>query len=46
MSDMNLSFSGSTLEFYDRFLPFALNLAERLRGMTSGQVREVAAEQA
>jgi len=44
MSDMNRSFSGSMPEFYDRFLvplnfePFARDLAERLRNMTSGRV--------
>ena len=43
MSDMNRSFAGSMPEFYDRILvpvmfePFALDLAERLRGMSSGQ---------
>src|ERR1051325_10942230 len=49
MSDMNRSFAGSMPEFYDRILvpvmfePFALDLAERLRGMTSGHVLEIAA---
>jgi len=49
MSDMNRSFAGSMPEFYDRILvpvmfePFALDLAERLRGMSSGQVLELAA---
>jgi SAM-dependent methyltransferase len=49
MSDMNRSFAGSMPEFYDRYLvplqfePFALDLGERLRNMTSGEVLEVAA---
>src|SRR5436190_8363824 len=49
MSYMNRSFAGSMPEFYDRILvpamfePFALDLAERLRGITTGQVLEVAA---
>src|SRR2546421_10423398 len=49
MSDMNRSFAGSMPEFYDRILvpvmfePFALDLAERLRGVTTGQVLELAA---
>src|SRR5438874_12739240 len=49
MSDMNRSFAGSMPEFYDRILvpvmfgPFALDLAERLRGITTGQVLELAA---
>jgi ubiquinone/menaquinone biosynthesis C-methylase UbiE len=49
MSDMNRSFAGSMPEFYDRILVpvmferFALDLAERLRGITSGQVLELAA---
>jgi len=49
MSDMNRSFSGSMPEFYDYFLvplifePFARNLSNRLRGITSGQVLEIAA---
>jgi SAM-dependent methyltransferase len=49
MSEMNLSFSGSMPEFYDRFLvpvmfePFARDLTERLQGLTSGQVLEIAA---
>lgn len=49
MSDMNRSFAGSMPEFYDRILvpvmfePFALDLAERLRGMTAGHVLEIAA---
>jgi len=49
MSDMNRSFSGSMPEFYDRILvpvmfePFARDLAERLRGMNSGHVLEIAA---
>ena len=49
MSDMNRSFAGSMPEFYDRILvpvmfePFALDLAERLRGTRSGRVLEVAA---
>ena len=49
MSDMNRSFAGLMPEFYDRILvpvmfePFALDLAERLRGITTGQVLEVAA---
>ena len=49
MSDMNRSFAGSMPEFYDRILvpvmfePFALDLAERLRGMTAGDVLEIAA---
>src|SRR5216110_2178622 len=49
MSDMNRSFAGSMPEFYDRILvpvmfePFALDLAERLGGITTGRVLEVAA---
>ena len=49
MSDMNRSFAGSMPEFYDRILvpvmfePFAQDLAERLRGMTSGHILEIAA---
>jgi SAM-dependent methyltransferase len=49
MSDMNRSFAGSMPEFYDRILvpvmfePFATDLAERLRGMSSGRVLELAA---
>src|SRR2546423_9112232 len=49
MSDMNRSFAGSMPEFYDRILvpvmfePFALDLAERLLGITTGQVLELAA---
>src|SRR5438105_13649901 len=49
MSDMNRLFAGSMPEFYDRILvpvmfePFALDLAERLRGITSGHVLEIAA---
>jgi SAM-dependent methyltransferase len=49
MSDMNRSFAGSMPEFYDRILvpvmfePFALDLTERLRGITTGQVLELAA---
>src|SRR5206468_2705335 len=49
MSDMNRSFTGSMPEFYNRILvpvmfePFALDLAERLRGMTAGHVLEIAA---
>ena len=49
MSDMNRSFAGSMPEFYDRILvpvmfePFAQDLAERLRGLASGQVLEIAA---
>jgi hypothetical protein len=49
MSEMNRSFSSSMPELYDRILvpvmfePFARNLAERLRGMTSGQILEIAA---
>jgi SAM-dependent methyltransferase len=49
MSEMDRSFAGSMPEFYDRILvpvmfePFALDLAERLRGMTSGHVLEIAA---
>jgi SAM-dependent methyltransferase len=49
MSDMNRSFAGSMPEIYDRILvpvmfePFALDLAERLRGITTGQVLELAA---
>ena len=43
-------FSGSWPEFYDRLMvpvffgPYALRLAERLEGMTSGRVLEIAAE--
>ena len=49
VSDMNRSFAGSMPEFYDRILvpvmfePFAQDLAERLRGMTSGHILESAA---
>jgi len=49
VSDMNRSFAGSMPEFYDRILvpvmfePFAQDLAERLRGMTSGHILEIAA---
>jgi SAM-dependent methyltransferase len=49
MSDMDRSFSGSMPEFYDRILvpvmfePFAQDLAERLAGMKSGHVLEIAA---
>jgi ubiquinone/menaquinone biosynthesis C-methylase UbiE len=46
---MNRSFAGSMPEFYDRILvpvmfePFARDLVERLRGMNSGHVIEIAA---
>jgi ubiquinone/menaquinone biosynthesis C-methylase UbiE len=49
MSDMNRSFAGQMPEFYDRFLvptmfaPFAQDLAQRLQGMLSGHVLELAA---
>jgi SAM-dependent methyltransferase len=49
MSEMNRSFAGSMPELYDRilvpvmFAPFAQDLAERLRGMTSGHILEIAA---
>jgi SAM-dependent methyltransferase len=49
MSEMNRSFAGAMPELYDRILvpamfePFAQDLAERLRGMTSGHVLEIAA---
>jgi len=49
MSEMNRSFAGSMPELYDRILvpvmfePFAQDLAERLRGMTSGHILEIAA---
>jgi SAM-dependent methyltransferase len=49
VSDMNRSFAGSMPELYDRILvpvmfePFAQDLAERLRGMTSGHILEIAA---
>ena len=49
MSDMDRSFAGLMPEFYDRILvpvmfePFAQDLAERLGGMTSGHVLEIAA---
>jgi ubiquinone/menaquinone biosynthesis C-methylase UbiE len=49
MSGMNRSVSGSMPEFYDRFLvplqfePFAQDLAERLRNITSGRLLELAA---
>jgi ubiquinone/menaquinone biosynthesis C-methylase UbiE len=49
MSDMNRSFAGSMPEFYDRILvpvmfePFARDLVERLRGVNSGHVLEIAA---
>jgi ubiquinone/menaquinone biosynthesis C-methylase UbiE len=49
MAEMNRSFSGSMPEFYDRFLvpllfePFAQDLADRLRKVTSGQLLELAA---
>jgi ubiquinone/menaquinone biosynthesis C-methylase UbiE len=49
VSDMNRSFAGSMPEFYDRILvpvmfePFAQDLADRLRGMTSGHILEIAA---
>src|SRR5215831_4029660 len=49
MSDMNRSFAGQMPEFYDRFLvpimfaPFAQDLAQRLHGMLSGHVLELAA---
>jgi ubiquinone/menaquinone biosynthesis C-methylase UbiE len=45
---MNRSFAGSMPEFYDRILvpvmfePFARDLVERLRGMNSGHVLEIA----
>ena len=49
MSNMNRSFAGSMPELYDRVLvpvmfePFAQDLAERLHGMTSGHILEIAA---
>jgi SAM-dependent methyltransferase len=49
MSDMNRSFAGQMPEFYDRFLvpvmfaPFAQDLAQRLHGMLSGHLLELAA---
>ena len=49
MSDMGRSFSGSMPEFYDHYLvplmfqPFALDLAERIRGLKSDRVLELAA---
>lgn len=49
MSDMNRSFAGQMPKFYDRFLvpmmfaPFAQDLAQRLQGMPSGHVLELAA---
>jgi hypothetical protein len=49
MSEMNRSFAGSMPELYDRILvpvmfePFAQDLAERSRGMTSGHIFEIAA---
>src|SRR5438874_9267329 len=48
MSDMNRSFAGSMPEFYDRILvpvmfePFARDLVERLRGINSGHVLDIA----
>jgi ubiquinone/menaquinone biosynthesis C-methylase UbiE len=48
MSEMNRSFAGSMPELYDRILvpvmfePFAQDLAERSRGMTSGHILEIA----
>jgi len=49
VAEMNLSFSGSMPELYDRFLvplqfePFANDLAQRLETLTSGHLLEVAA---
>jgi SAM-dependent methyltransferase len=49
MSDMGRSFSGSMPEFYDHYLvplmfqPFALDLGERIRGLKSDRVLELAA---
>jgi hypothetical protein len=49
MSDATRAFFGSWPEFYDRlmvpvfFAPYARRLAERLKGMTSGHVLEIAA---
>ena len=49
MSDMNRSFAGQMPELYDRFLvpvmfePFAQDLANRLQGVLSGHVLELAA---
>src|SRR5262249_17922901 len=49
VSNMNRSFAGSMPELYDRVLvpvmfePFAQDLAERLRRMTSGHILEIAA---
>src|SRR5690349_13073332 len=49
MSDMSRSFAGQMPEFYDRFLvpvmfePFAQDLAQRLQGVPSGHVLELAA---
>jgi SAM-dependent methyltransferase len=49
MSEMNRSFAGSMPELYDRILvpvmfePFAQDLAERSRGVTSGHILEIAA---
>jgi len=49
MSDMNRSFAGQMPELYDRFLvpvmfePFAQDLANRLQGILSGHVLELAA---
>jgi SAM-dependent methyltransferase len=49
VSEMNQSFSGSMPEFYDhylvplRFQPFALDIAERIRGLKSDRVLELAA---
>ena len=49
MSDATRAFFGSWPEFYDRlmvpvfFEPYARRLAERLKGMTSGHVLEIAA---
>jgi SAM-dependent methyltransferase len=49
MSAMNRSFAGAMPELYDRILvplmfePFAQDLAERLGGVTSGHVLEIAA---
>jgi ubiquinone/menaquinone biosynthesis C-methylase UbiE len=49
MAEMNLLFSGTMPQLYDRFLvplqfePFALDLAQRLRNVTSGRLLELAA---
>ena len=49
MSDATRAFFGSWPEFYDRlmvpvsFEPYARRLAERLKGMASGHVLEIAA---